>query len=134
MSPIAEAPTTAAAKTLYEKIGGADAIAGMVHQFYERVLGDPQLAPYFRQTPMDKLRRMQMEFFTAALGGPVQYGGRSIVQAHHGLHVSLPHFQRFVGHLFDTLRQYPLSEEERVHIIERINFYADEVTGQPGAF
>jgi len=130
----ASAPAASAGVTLYERIGGGEAIAGMVTRFYDRVMADPELGPYFRHVPMDTLRRMQMEFFSAALDGPVSYTGRSIIKAHHGHKVSLPHFQRFVGHLFETLRAYPLTDDERVDIIGRVNLYADDVMGQPGAF
>ena len=126
--------TTRADGTLYERIGGAEVIAGMVNRFYDRVLSDLELAPYFAGVPMDKLQRMQMEFFCAALDGPVNYAGRTIIKAHHGYQVSLPHFQLFVGHLFEVLREYPLSDDERMDLIGRVNLYADEVTGQPGAF
>jgi len=113
--------------TLFERIGGAIAVAGMVDRFYGLVLDDPELAPYFRDAPMDKLRRMQFEFFSAALGGPLQYTGRPIVNAHQDLHITLAAFQRFAKHFFDVLADYPLSEKERYDIASRLNMYTNDV-------
>jgi len=124
---------TSTGVSLYDRIGGGEAVASMVDRFYARVLADPELAPFFATVPMDKLRRMQLEFFSAALGGPVRYTGRPVVHAHQGVGITLQHFQRFVAHLFETLADYPLTEKDRYDIISRINTYADDVVGLTGA-
>ncbi len=70
--------------SLYDRLGGAAAIDGLIEAFYVRVLADPKLAPFFKDTPMERLRAMQTQFFSMALGGPVEYTGRSMSQVHHG--------------------------------------------------
>jgi hemoglobin len=100
--------------SLFDKIGGRDAVAGMVGRFYRRVLEDPELAPYFRGVSMDKLRR-------------IAYSGRSVIHAHQHLRITRPHLQAFVQHLFETLAEYPLTEKDRYDVIARINTYTDEV-------
>lgn len=119
-------------RKLYESIGGATGVNALVERFYANVLNDPQLAPFFEHARMDRLHRMQREFFAAALGGPVDYSGDSIAHAHHGRGIGRAEFQRFVQHLFDTLSGFQLTEGERYAIIQRINRYVNEVTGAPG--
>jgi len=114
---------------LFDRIGGVDGVRNLIGRFYARVLADSELEPYFSHVELEKLRRMQFEFFCAALGAPIRYSGRSIVVAHHGRGITRPHFQVFVEHLFDTLREYSLDDEERYSIISRINTYVDEVIG-----
>ncbi|HZR38192.1 MAG TPA: group 1 truncated hemoglobin [Nevskia sp.] len=113
--------------TLYERIGGKAAIDSLIDEFYGRVLADPGLAPYFSRTSMESLRRMQREFFAAALDGPVQYTGRPIIHAHQHLKIRLVDLQAFVGHLFETLRRYDLKEQECYDIICRLNLYTNDV-------
>ncbi len=113
--------------TLYDRIGGARAVQQMVESFYTRVLGNPSLRPYFDHVAMDKLRRMQFEFFSAALGGPIRYTGRPVIHAHQGHGITREAFQAFVEHLFETLQDYRLDDEDRYAIIARINTYADDV-------
>jgi hemoglobin len=43
----------------------------LIEAFYVRVLADPLLAPFFQDTPLDRLRKMQKELFAMALGGPI---------------------------------------------------------------
>ena len=115
--------------TLFERIGGTNAISRLVDTFYERVLDDPSLAPFFKGVEMTKLRRMQLELFSAALDGPARYTGRPMIQAHAHLKIGLHHYQRFVRHLFDTLSDsgFELSDQERYEIIGRLNLLTDDV-------
>lgn len=117
--------------SLYERVGGAAAIPGLVNQFYSAILKDASMRPYFVGVDMDKLKRMQVEFFSAALGGPVHYSGKPILDAHHDLRITLIAFQRFVQHLFDILEKYHLSEQECYDVIARLNLYVNDVVS-PG--
>ncbi|MDX1707378.1 MAG: group 1 truncated hemoglobin [Desulfobacterales bacterium] len=115
--------------TLFERIGGEQMIAEVVDDFYERVLADPELKPFFKNTSMDKLRCMQKEFFSVALDGPITYTGKPLAHVHHGRGITKYHFTLFVNHLLNTLRYYQISDQEVADIISRINTYADEITG-----
>ncbi len=113
--------------SLFERIGGTPGANRVIGQFYRRVFADPTLRPYFEGVELDKLQRMQSEFFAAALGGPNTYSGRAMQHAHQGLHIKPQQFQAFVGHLFETLKEHDLTEDERYAIIARINTYADDI-------
>lgn len=120
--------------TLYDRIGGADGINRLVDAFYARVLADAGLQRFFTGVDMAKLRRMQGELFSAALGGPQQYSGRSVVEAHRRLQIGLHDYQRFMRHLFDTLdgAGLRLSEQERYEVVGRLNVLTNEVTSATG--
>jgi hemoglobin len=115
------------AAKLFDRLGGVRGVARLVEEFYAHVLADPLLRPHFAGVELSKLRRMQFEFFCAALGGPTAYSGRTVRQAHHGLGISRGHIEAFVAHLFETLRGFPLAEEERGLIVARIRAYAGDV-------
>ena len=90
-------------RTLYDRIGGEIAVALLVDRFYDRVLKDLELEPYFRNVPMEKLLAMQLEFFSAALDGPVRYSGRPIDQVHKGFGITSRQLSRFMRHLMATI-------------------------------
>jgi hemoglobin len=95
-------------------------------------LADPELKPFFKHTSIDKLRRMQREFFSAALDGPITYTGRPLSHVHHGKNIMKHHFALYVNHLLDTLRNCGINDQDAADIIGRINTYADEITGDTG--
>lgn len=116
--------------TLYDRLGGEAGIATLIDRFYERVTADPELAPFFQNVSMDKLRHMQRRFFTAALGGPEEYGGRPLHHAHAGLGIETRHFSRFAYHLVETLRAAGAKDDDVDAVAERIAVHADDITGE----
>src|SRR5215471_15761318 len=97
--------------TIYESIGGADSVRVAVDDFYVRVLGDPSLAPYFTDTDMAHLKAHQRAFITAALGGPQEYDGMSMADAHNGREITPEAFAAVVGHLVATLESLGVDDE-----------------------
>jgi hemoglobin len=71
-------------QTLFERVGGEQTVAELIDQFYDRVVADPERKPFFTNVSMVKLRRMQREFFGAALDGPTNYTGRPLGYVHYG--------------------------------------------------
>jgi hemoglobin len=89
--------------TIYERIGGHEALEVVVEDFYVRVLADNQLSGFFAGTNMNRLKGKQVEFFAAALGGPEPYTGAPMKQVHQGRGITMHHFSLVAGHLSDAL-------------------------------
>jgi hemoglobin len=119
-------------RSLYERVGGKEAIAELVDDFYTRLLGDKDLVEFFNMARMDHLRAMQREFFSIALDGPITYTGGPLRHVHQGRGIRREHFSKFAQHMLDTLVAYGVSEDEVSEIIGRINTYADEIVGGHG--
>ena len=115
--------------TPFERIGGAKTVASLVDAFYDRVLGDPELAPFFEHADLARLLEMQRLVFSMALGGSEAYEGRPLAHAHRGRGITREHLQRFTDHLFATLEEFELDEHERHEMIARINTYSSEILG-----
>jgi hemoglobin len=101
--PAGETTDEEAPVSVYEQLGRERGIGAAVELFYERVVADPQLAPYFAGTDMVTLRRHQTALLVQVTGGPVQYEGRDLARAHAGLGIAPDDFDRVVTHLAATL-------------------------------
>ncbi len=97
--------------SLYDIIGGADAVRTAVDDFYTRVLADPRLAPYFATTDLNRLKAHQRSFIAAAIGGPELFSGRDMKTTHAGFRISDTEFDAVVGHLVDTLAGLGVPDE-----------------------
>ena len=121
---------------LYQAMGGEEGIAKLVGAFYRRVLTDESLSPFFDHVPMERLKVMQKEFFSEALGGPLFYSGRSLRQVHAGMGIEKEHVRRFVQHLLDTLLELQgeqsLTRSDIDAIYSRIALEVDRVTDDVG--
>lgn len=89
--------------SIYEQIGGQEALIAVVDDFYERVLADPELAPFFTGSNMSRLKGKQVEFFSGALGGPDAYSGLSMKDAHRGRGIGQQHFDLVAKYLIESL-------------------------------
>jgi hemoglobin len=119
--------------TLYERLGGQSALAVLVDEFYDRVLADPELAPFFAHTSIEKLRRMQSEFLASMLDGPVQYTGVALSHAHAGRGITLHHYRLFANHFLETLKDRGVAPEDIALVLDRLNLYADDIRSKTSA-
>ncbi|AZH24725.1 group I truncated hemoglobin [Haloplanus aerogenes] len=98
-------------QTIYQDIGGRDAVEAVVDDFYERVLDDDQLTPYFEDTDMADLRTHQIQFISAVAGGPVEYSGGDMREAHDHLGIEEADFDLVGRYLEEALEENGVPEE-----------------------
>ncbi|KKK07687.1 group 1 truncated hemoglobin [Micromonospora sp. HK10] len=89
----------------YERIGGAAAVKAAVELFYDKVLADPELAGYFTNVNMPEQRRHLALMLAVVLGGPNEYTGRGLAEAHQPLGITPAHYARVGEHLIVTLTE-----------------------------
>ncbi len=116
--------------SLYDRLGGESAIEAITKAFYDRVLKDIELKPFFEHTLMEKQINMQNTFLSQALGGPATYTGKPLAYAHQGRGITTKHFSKFVQHFLDTLREFGVSEKDADEVISRINTLSNEITSK----
>ncbi|PGH44831.1 hemoglobin [Micromonospora sediminicola] len=87
----------------YERIGGAAAVKAAVELFYDKVLADPDLAGYFTDVNMADQRRHLALMLAVVLGGPNEYTGRGLAEAHQPLRIPGEHYAKVGQHLSATL-------------------------------
>tara|TARA_R110002072_G_scaffold534_6_gene3998 strand:+ start:173657 stop:174022 length:366 start_codon:yes stop_codon:yes gene_type:complete len=100
--------------SLFEKIGGRDAVNAAVDVFYKKVLADDRISKFFDGIDMAVQRRKQIMFLTYAFGGPNNYDGQNMRDAHakfvvQGLNDS--HFDAVVENLGATLKELGVADE-----------------------
>lgn len=113
--------------TIYDRIGGHEAIEVAVDDFYVRVLADDELAGFFAGTNMNRLKGKQVEFFAAALGGPQPYTGAPMKQVHRGRGITMHHFGLVAAHLADALAAAGVPPETVTEILGAIAPLAPEI-------
>lgn len=98
-------------ESIYAEIGGRDAVEQVVDDFYDRVLADEQLAGFFDGYDMAELRAHQVQFVSAVAGGPVDYTGADMREAHEHLDISESDFDAVGTYLERSLVDAGVDEE-----------------------
>ena len=107
-------------KTLYERLGGYDAISAVVGDLLPRLRGDPLLAHFWQHRPEDSLKRSKqllIDFLCSSAGGPTYYTGRDMKTSHKGMRISESNWSTFMGHLNATLEAFKISQAERDDLV-----------------
>jgi hemoglobin len=119
--------------TLFERVGGREAVNDIVDSLYARVLSDQKLNRYFEHTSTEKVIRIQKEFVAAALDGPVTVSDIDLTRIHQGLGITRRDVSRFVDHLIAVLDlKHHIKRNDAMQIIARIATYSDQITGGAG--
>ena len=95
----------------YERIGGGPAVSSVVTRFYDLVLADPQVAPFFTGVDMAALKRHQVLLISQVMGGPASYDGRDLKTAHARLRIGANEFAAVVAHLVTALQEASVPDE-----------------------
>ena len=101
-------------ETLYERIGGAAAVDAAVDLFYRKVLTDNSISQFFDSTDMEDQRAKQKAFLSWVFGGPEEYKGKDLREAHADLvanGLNEAHFDAVAGHLAATLNDLGVPED-----------------------
>lgn len=119
--------------SLYQRLGGENAVNAAVELFYRKVLADGRIARFFDGVDMDQQIAKQKSFLTMAFGGPNNYSGLDMRNAHKrlvekGLNDS--HVDAVLENLSSTLRQLGVAEKEVKEVETLANSVRDDVLGR----
>ena len=103
--------------TLYERLGGHDAINAVVDDFVARCAGDDRINGKFARTDIPRLSQMLKDQVCMASGGPCTYAGRTMSETHRGMGVTAGEFDALVGDLVATLNQFGVPEAEQSELL-----------------
>jgi hemoglobin len=126
----APAPAPAPTPTIYERLGGMVSIDAAVDQFYDRVIGDPELAPFFDGVDMRRMRAHQKSFLSMALGRSRRHVGRSLAEAHRHLAIDDHHVDVVAGHLAAVLAGLGVSPALIDEVVSAVDGLRGEVLGR----
>ena len=102
-------------KSLYERLGGYDAIAAVASDLLPRLQGDSRLARFWQNRGEDGLRRekqLLIDFLCASAGGPLYYTGRDMKTSHKGMKISESDWSVFLGHAGATMKALQVPQRE----------------------
>src|SRR5262249_39188708 len=106
-----------AAKSLYDRLGGKDAIKAVVHEFLGNVGADTKINKRFAKTDLKKLEGNLVDQVCQATGGPCKYTGKSMADAHKGMKITEDEFNALVGDLKKALDKFKVGDQEQKDLL-----------------
>jgi hemoglobin len=113
--------------TLYERLGGLDAITAVVDSFVARAAGDDRINMKFARTNIPHLKKNFADQLCEVTGGPCTYTGRSMPEAHDGMRVTAGEFDAFIQDLEGTLDELDVPATEHRELLGLLVPLRDEI-------
>ncbi len=117
-------------RSLYERLGGYDAISAVVDVFLVKVWDDPVVGRFFVGMGTDtrnQLRQKNKNLMCANTGGPCKKINRPLGEAHVGLGITDKEFDIVAGHLVTTLKEFKVPEKEFEELMTKVGGLRDYV-------
>ncbi len=118
---------------LYERIGGVNAIAMVVDRFSDEIVKNPKLNvnPALREWnetgQLLGLKFMRTLWLCQVAGGPFQYTGKELGEAHKDLHITSDEFDEVGAEIDRALDHFKVPKREKQEVLAAIVARKDEV-------
>jgi hemoglobin len=125
-------------QSLYERLGGAFPIAAVVDHFSDQLLKNPKVVnanaelhtwhtdKYRERLP--GLKFLRTLWVCAVAGGPFQYTGQELRDAHFDLHITPEVFDEVAAELSRTLDHFKVPEREKQEVLAAFAAHKPDVT------
>ena len=104
-------------RSLYERLGGKNAITAVIDDFVARCAGDSRINGKFARTDIPRLKASLVDQVCEAAGGPCTYSGRDMKTTHQGMSVTAGEFDALVADLVATLNKFSVPEAEKNELL-----------------
>ncbi len=107
-------------KSLYERLGGYDAISAVVDDFATKLFDDPVVGKRFfgmGDDTREGFRQKNKNLVCRVTGGPCQVISRPADVVHGGLGIKASEFNIVVQHLVDTLDKFKVPDKEKMELL-----------------
>ena len=127
------------ARALYDRLGGAYAIAVVVDDFIDRIMVDPRLNANPRvDEAHHRVSAQGFKFYVTemvcwAAGGPQTYSGRPMAELHRDLLISSEEWDAFMDDFGQTLTRFGVPEREGNELVAIVESTKDDIVTQAPA-
>jgi hemoglobin len=104
-------------KSLYDRLGGKDAISAVVDDFAGNVLADTRINKKFAKSDPARLLANLKDFVCFATGGPCRYTGLTMKESHKNMGTTAGEFTALVEDLVKTLNKFNVPAAEQKELL-----------------
>jgi hemoglobin len=128
--PMLDKPMMGQEQTLYQRLGGKEAISAVVDGLVVRVATDTRVNSFFATTNVPNFKRLLVEQICEATGGPCMYTGRDMVTVHQGMGITDADFNAVVEDLVATLDTLKIPAKEKHELLALLAPMRKDIVGK----
>jgi hemoglobin len=117
-------------KSLYDRLGGKDAITAVVDDFVNTAATDERISDFFKNTDAPALKAKLVDQVCEATGGPCKYTGKDMKTAHTGMKITEEQFNALVEDLVKSLDKFKVGQREKDELLGALGGMKGDIVGQ----
>jgi hemoglobin len=134
LTACASAPpdTASTAPTLYQRLGGREAIKLVVDDFVANLMADSRVSQRFKGLDATKVGKLQTniaDLVCDATGGPCAYLGRDMKTAHAGMGITEAEWNAAVENLVKSLDKFKVRKTEQQELLSALGGMKKDIVG-----
>ena len=118
---------TSETKTLYDRLGGKDAITAVVDELVANIAADTRINAMFANADIPNLKTKLVDQICEASGGPCKYTGKTMKDAHVGMNIKEADFNALVEDLVKALDKFKVPEKEKGELLGALGKMKDDI-------
>ena len=132
-APSDTASSAPATPTLYQRLGGREAIKQVVDDFVANLAADPRVNARFKGLDATKMTKLQTDLadqICDVTGGPCAYLGRDMKAVHAGMNITEAEWNATVEDLVKTLNKFKVGPKEQQELLSALGGMKKDIVGQ----
>jgi hemoglobin len=129
-----DTPSSApATPTLYQRLGGREAIKQVVDDFVANLAADPRVNARFKGLDAAKMAKLQTDLadqICDVTGGPCAYLGRDMKTVHAGMKITEAEWNATVEDLVKTLNKFKVGPKEQQELLSALGGMKKDIVGE----
>ena len=110
-----------AERSLYDRIGGKDAITGMVEDFVANIAADKRISAFFDGADMTGFKQKLIDQICERTGGPCKYTGKDMKTSHAGMNIKDADYNALVEDLVKSFDKFKVGEKEKTDLLAALS-------------
>lgn len=108
--------------SLFQRLGGSSGISALVDDIVAEHMDNPVVRARFQpylDTPdkLSAIKRHTCAFLEAGSGGPQQYSGRTMREAHRGMNINATEYVAVLDDILTALRKHGIDEQTQRDVL-----------------
>ena len=126
-------PDAPAGPTLYQRLGGREAIKGVVDDFVANMAADPRVNARFKGLDAGRIAKLQTNLadqICDATGGPCAYLGKDMKVVHTGMGITEAEWNATVEDLVKSLTKFKVAPKDQQELLSALGGMKKDIVGQ----
>ncbi|WP_415893069.1 group I truncated hemoglobin [Neptuniibacter sp. PT8_73] len=103
--------------SLYQRLGGEEKIKAIATSIFDNHTQNTAVSARYKDSDRDGVIKVVTEFICSGTGGPQEYTGKNMLDAHRGMNISATEYLAVVDDIMNALESNDVGDQEKMEVL-----------------